>query len=238
MTMKKLLIPFFILTNTLFSQDTIITKFNFDLTGSISQANTVNQDNILFNSTSSVGWKKFETGLMTTYQMMTSNNTPLINDFVVRVQPRVIDKKYSAFSFGQISSLYSKKVTQRIEAGVGYGRTVFKKKLLEGTFSLGALYFSNDYTDLTHREGLRVSPRVQLYGKNEQLKISYSFEGYYQPNILDNKDYITNTKTTFLFDLNKKFSIKFNYSTSFESFIKTGGRNDIKNFTMGFNLSL
>jgi hypothetical protein len=61
---------------------------------------------------------------------------------------------------------------------------------------------------------------------------------FYQPNLLDKKDYITNTKTTFLFDLNKKFSIKVNYSTSFESFIITGAQNDIKNFTMGFNLSI
>jgi len=110
--MKQLFLFLLLFSTTqLFSQDTINTKFNFDLTGSISQANTVNQDNILFNSSSSVGWKKFETGLITSYQMMTNNNTPLINDFVVRVQPRVIDKNYSAFSFGQISSLYSKKVT-------------------------------------------------------------------------------------------------------------------------------
>ena len=119
--MKKLLIPFLILTNTLFSQDTIKTKFTFDLTGSVSQANDNKQDNILLNSFSSVGWKKFETGLSTSYQMMTNNNTQLINDFVLRVQPRVIDDKYSIFSFGQISSLYSKKVNQRVEAGVGYG---------------------------------------------------------------------------------------------------------------------
>jgi len=238
MTMKKLLIPFFILTNTLFSQDTIKTKFTFDLTGSISQANTNKQDNILLNSFSSVGWKKFETGLSTSYQMMTNNNTQLINDFVLRVQPRVIDENYSIFSFGQISSLYSKKVNQRVEAGIGYGKTIFKRKLLESTFSLGTLYFNNDYSDLTNRKGLRVSPRIQLFGKNEKYKISYSFEGFYQPNLLDKKDYITNTKTTFLFDLNKKFSIKVNYSTSFESFIITGAQNDIKNFTMGFNLSI
>ena len=168
--------------------------------------------------------------------MMTNNNTQLINDFVLRVQPRVIDEKYSIFSFGQISSLFSKKVNQRVEAGAGYGRTVFKRKLLEGTFSLGTLYFNNDYTDLTNRKGLRLSPRIQLFGKNEKYKISYSFEGFYQPNLLDKKDYITNTKTTFLFDINKKFSIKVNYLTSFESFIITGAQNDIKNFTMGFNL--
>ena len=236
MTMKKLLIPFLILTNTLFSQDTIKTKFTFDLTGSISQANTNKQDNILLNSFSSVGWKKFETGLSTSYQMMTNNNTQLINDFVLRVQPRVIDENYSIFSFGQISSLYSKKVNQRVEAGIGYGKTIFKRKLLESTFSLGTLYFNNDYSDLTNRKGLRVSPRIQLFGKNEKYKISYLFEGFYQPNLLDKKDY--NTKTTFLFDLNKKFSIKVNYSTSFESFIITGAQNDIKNFTMGFNLSI
>ncbi len=120
--MKKLLIPFLILTNTLFSQDTIKTKFTFDLTGSVTQANTNKQDNILLNSFSSVGWKKFETGLSTSYQMMTNNNTQLINDFVLRVQPRVIDENYSIFSFGQISSLYSKKVNQRVEAGIGVSR--------------------------------------------------------------------------------------------------------------------
>ena len=54
--------------------------------------------------------------------MMTNNNTQLINDFVLRVQPRVIDEKYSIFSFGQISSLYSKKVNQRVEAGIGYAK--------------------------------------------------------------------------------------------------------------------
>jgi len=202
--MKKLLIPFLFFTNSLFSQDTIKTKFTFDLTGSVTQANANKQDNILLNSFSSVGWKKFETGLSTSYQMMTNNNTQLINDFVLRVQPRVVDKR----------------------------------KLIESTFSLGTLYFNNDYSDLTNRKGLRLSPRIQLFGKNEKYKISYSFEGFYQPNLWDKKDYITNTKTTFLFDLNKKFSIKMNYSTSFESFIITGARNDIKNFTMGFNLSI
>ena len=238
--MKHILLTLLLTPTTfIFAQtDTIKTKFTFDLTGSVSQANDNKQDNILLSSFSSVGWKKFETGLSTSYQMMTNNNTQLINDFVLRVQPRVIDEKYSIFSFGQISSLYSKKVNQRVEAGVGYGRTIFKRKLLESTFSLGTLYFNNDYSDLTNRKGLRLSPRIQLFGKNEKYKISYSFEGFYQPNLWDKNDYITNTKTTFLFDLNKKFSIKMNYSTSFESFIITGARNDIKNFTMGFNLSI
>jgi hypothetical protein len=105
---------------------------------------------------------------------------------------------------------------------------------LESTFSLGTLYFNNDYSDLTNRKGLRVSPRIQLFGKNEKYKISYSFEGFYQPNLLDKNDYITNTKTTFLFDLNKKFSIKVNYSTSFESFIITGAQKRYQKFYYGF----
>jgi hypothetical protein len=105
---------------------------------------------------------------------------------------------------------------------------------LESTFSLGTLYFNNDYSDLTNRKGLRLSPRIQLFGKNEKYKISYSFEGFYQPNLWDKKDYITNTKTTFLFDLNKKFSIKMNYSTSFESFIITGAQKRYQKFYYGF----
>lgn len=238
--MKKTLLPILLLSslNLFGQQDTIITKFNFDLTGAVSQANSNTQNNIQFNSMSSVGWKKFETGLITSYQIMNNNGTQLINDFVIRVQPRVVDKKYSVFSFYQLSSLYSKKVNQRIETGVGYGRTIFKRKLIEGTLSLGTLYFSNDYSDLTRKEGIRVSPRIQFFGKNEKYKLSYLFEGFYQPNVLDKKDYISNTKTSLLFDLNKKFSIKLNYVTSFESYIKSGGRNDIKNFTMGFNLSI
>ena len=120
--MKKLLIPFLFITNSLFSQDTITTKFTFDLLGSVSQANVVTQNNILLNSNCSVNWKKFETGLITTYQNMTSNNTQVVNDVVLRVQPRIVDKKYSLFSFGQISSLYSKKVNLRVESGLGYGQ--------------------------------------------------------------------------------------------------------------------
>ena len=236
--MKKLLIPILLIANNLFSQDTITTKFGFDLTGSVSKANTVNQNNIILNSNCSVNWKKFETGLITSYQNMTTNNTQVVNDVVMRIQPRIVDKKYSIFSFGQISSLFSKKVNLRIESGLGYGQTIFKNALFESTVSAGLLYFSNDYMDLTHREGLRVSPRLQVFGKNEKYKISYSFETYYQPNIMDKGDYITNTKATFLFDLNKKFAIKFNYSSSFESYVKSGGRNDIKNLTLGFNLNL
>ena len=63
--MKHILLTLLLTPTTfIFAQtDTIKTKFTFDLTGSISQANTNRQDNILLNSYSSVGWKKFETGL-------------------------------------------------------------------------------------------------------------------------------------------------------------------------------
>ena len=116
---KYILIPLLILSNFVFGQDSITYKYNVDLTGTINNANNNQQNNLVFSTFNSVNWKKFETGMSTNYQLMTTNGNILVNDFTLRVQPRIVDKDYSVFTFGQISRLTSKKINQRIETGVG-----------------------------------------------------------------------------------------------------------------------
>jgi hypothetical protein len=107
---KYILIPLLILSNFVLGQDSITYKYNVDLTGSMNNANNNQQNNIVFSTFNSVNWKKFETGMSTNYQLMTTNKNILINDFTLRVQPRIIDKNYSVFTFGQLSQLTSKKL--------------------------------------------------------------------------------------------------------------------------------
>jgi hypothetical protein len=95
------------------------------------------------------------------------------------------------------------------------------------------LYYSNNFQDLTHREGFRHSPRFQTWGKIEDYKINYSFEIFYQPSIDDLNDYILRSKTVLGFDLNKKFMITASYNSWFESYYVIGSRNNVKTFTFG-----
>jgi hypothetical protein len=186
-----------------------------------------------------VNWKKFETGMSTNYQLMTTNGNILINDFTLRVQPRIVDKNYSVFTFGQISQLTSKKINQRIETGVGGGITTFRTKYLENTLSYGVLYYDNTYVDPTIiNSGIRHSPRTQFFGEIKNYKLKYFTECLYQPKVGKTSDYILMTKSWVKFDLNKLFGIKLQYNTAYESFFAKDARNDIKNFLVGLNYSL
>lgn len=187
----------------------------------------------------SVSWKKFETGLATNYQLMVTNGNILVNDFTLRLQPRIVDKNYSIFTSGQISQLTSKKIAQRIETGIGGGITTFRTKYLENTLSYGILYYDNTYLDPNIiNSGIRHSPRVQLFGEIKNYKLKYFTECLYQPKVTNLTDYILMTKSWVKFDLNKSFGIKLQYTTSFESFFAQNATNDIKNFLVGLNYSL
>ena len=236
---KYILIPLLILSNFVLGQDSITYKYNVDLTGSMNNANNNQQNNIVFSTFNSVNWKKFETGMSTNYQLMTTNKNILINDFTLRVQPRIIDKNYSVFTFGQLSQLTSKKINQRIETGVGGGITTFRTKYLENTLSYGVLYYDNTYVDPTIiNSGVRHSPRAQFFGEMKNYKLKYFVECLYQPKVGETSDYILMTKSWVKFDLNKLFGIKLQYTTSYESFFAKDARNDIKNFLVGLNYSL
>lgn len=234
--MKNILpILLLIITNSLSAQnDTIKTSYKVDLTGVLNQVNGSTRTTLNFNALNTVKWKKFESSVSTDYQLVSNDGTNAVNDFTVRLQPKIIDKKYSVFSFGQLSSLESKKITQRFEGGLGGGVTVYKlDDLLQVNVSYATLYYNNNFQDLTNRNGLRHSPRIQVFGKNEKSKLSYSLESFYQPSFVDVNDYILRTKSSAGFDLNKKFTITLQYNTWFESYYITGAINDVKTFTVG-----
>lgn len=234
--MKNILSSLFlILTYSLSAQnDTIQTSYKVDLTGVLNQVNGSTRTTLNFNALNTVKWKKFESSVSTDYQLVSNDGTNAVNDFTVRLQPKIVDEKYSIFSFGQLSSLESKRITQRFEGGLGGGIIVYKKdKLLQINLSYATLYYNNNFQDLTNRNGFRHSPRIQIYGKNEKSKLSYSTEMFYQPTFSNLNDYILRTKSSVGFDLNKKFTITLLYNTWFESYFIQDAINDVKTFTVG-----
>lgn len=234
--MKNILSSLFlILTYSLSAQnDTIQTSYKVDLTGVLNQVNGSTRTTLNFNALNTVKWKKFESSVSTDYQLVSNDGTNAVNDFTVRLQPKIVDEKYSIFSFGQLSSLESKRITQRFEGGLGGGVTAYKKdKLLQINLSYATLYYNNNFQDLTNRNGFRHSPRIQIYGKNEKSKLSYSTEMFYQPTFSNLNDYILRTKSSVGFDLNKKFTITLLYNTWFESYFIQDAINDVKTFTVG-----
>ncbi len=229
------LIPIIIFPASALCQDTIPikTSYKFDLTGVVNNVNGVSKTIVNSSASNTVKWRKFESTLGTDYQLLSDQGINAVNDFTLRVQPRIVEKHYSIFSFGQLSSLESKKITQRFEGGIGGGRTIWKTKYLESTVSYAMLYYNNNFQDLTHRNGFRHSPRFQFWGKLEDYKINYSFEIFYQPSTQDYNDYILRSKTVVGFDLNKKFMINATYNSWYESFYAVGSRNNVKTFTFG-----
>lgn len=229
------LIPIIIFPASALCQDTIPIKttYKFDLTGVVNNVNGVSKTIVNSSASNTVKWRKFESTLGTDYQLLSDQGINSVNDFTLRVQPRIVEKHYSIFSFGQLSSLESKKITQRFEGGIGGGRTIWKTKYLESTVSYAMLYYNNNFQDLTHRNGFRHSPRFQFWGKLDDYKINYSFEIFYQPSTQDYNDYILRSKTIVGFDLNKKFMINATYNSWYESFYAVGSRNNVKTFTFG-----
>ena len=243
--MKKLislLVPIIVFPLSLSAQDKpqdeIKTSYKFDLTGVVNTVNGLTRTVVNTSASNSVKWKKFESSVGTDYQLLSDNGVNAVNDFTLRVQPRIVEDHYSIFTFGQLSSLESKKITQRFEGGAGGGRTILKTKYLESTLSYAMLYYNNNFQDLTHRDGFRHSPRFQTWGKIENYKLNYSFEIFYQPSTSDFIDYILRSKTTLGFDLNKKFMINATYQSWYESFYVVGSRNNVKTLTLGTSFKL
>ena len=156
--MRLLLTTFYILNflNLSAQNDTIQTSYKVDLTGVLNQVNGLTRTTLNFNALNTVKWKKFESSVSTDYQLVSNDGTNAVNDFTVRLQPKIVDEKYSVFSFGQLSSLESKRITQRFEGGLGGGITAYKKdKVLQINLSYATLYYNNNFQDLTNRNGFR-----------------------------------------------------------------------------------
>lgn len=233
--MKKLLL----ILASLFSlhlkaqSDTVLSDYEFTLTGIYNSVNSVSRTTLTMSAKNSIKWKKFESMVSTDYQLVSNDNINSVNDFTVRLQPRIVDKNYSIFSFGQLSSLESKKISQRFEGGIGGGKIFFDKDEFKINLSYALLFYNNNFQDLTNIKGLRHSPRFVISGELKKQNLNYLFETYYQPNISDITDYIIRSKFATGFNINKKFSITLNYATWFESYYIIGARNDVKTLTIG-----
>jgi len=213
--------------------DSVTTKYEFGLTGIYNSVNGVSRTTLTMNANNSIKWKKFESAVSTDYQLVSDDNINSVNDFTVRLQPKIVDENYSIFSFGQLSSLESKKISQRFEGGLGAGRNFFKKDHFKINLSYALLFYNNNFENLTNRNGLRHSPRVLIWGDLKKQNLSYYFETYYQPSTSDFTDYILRAKFITGFKINEKFSITLNYQTWFESYFVVGARNDVKTLTIG-----
>lgn len=213
--------------------DSVISKYEFSLTGIFNSVNGEPRTTLTMNAKNSIQWKKFESSVSTDYQLVTDDQVNSVNDFTVRLQPRIVDNKYSVFSFGQLSSLESKKISQRFEGGIGGGRNFFEKDFFKVNLSYALLYYNNNFQDLTNRNGLRHSPRIIIWGDLKKYNLSYQFETFYQPSTADLKDFIRRSKFVTAFKINDKFSISLNYSTWYESYFIPGARNDVKTLTAG-----
>lgn len=216
-----------------YGQDTINTKYNFELTGIHNSVNGNARTTLTMLANNSVSWKKFESSVSTEYQLVSNDGVNSVNDFTVKLQPRIVDKKYSIFSFGQLSSLESKKISQRFEGGIGAGYNVIYKPNFGINLSYATLFYNNNFDNLTNRNGLRHSPRYVIWGKLPKHKITYSSEAYFQPSFIDYTDYILRTKHKVGLNLSDKFTISLNYSTWFESYFVQDATNDVKTFTIG-----
>ena len=238
--MKHLLLSsLFFLSSALYSQtDSVISKYEFKLTGVLNSVNGSSRTTLNMNAKNSIQWKKFESTVSTDYQLISDENVNSVNDFTVRLQPRVVDKKYSIFSFGQLSSLESKKISQRFEGGIGGGRNFFEKDFFKVNLSYAVLYYNNNFQDLTNRNGLRHSPRLVVWGDLKKYNLSYQFETFYQPSTSDLSDFIYRSKFLTGFKITDKFSITLDYSTWFESYFIPGARNDVKTLTVGTTFKL
>lgn len=213
--------------------DSLISKYEFSLTGIFNSVNNRARTTLTMNAKNSIQWKKFESSVSTEYQLVTDDQINSVNDFTVRLQPRIVDEKYSIFSFGQLSSLESKKISQRLEGGIGGGRNFFQTDFFKSNISYALLYYKNNFQDLTNRNGLRHSPRITIWGDFKKYKLSYQFETFYQPSTSDIKDFIYRSRFVTAFKISDKFSISINYFSWFESYFVTDARNDVKTLTVG-----
>jgi|694.fasta_scaffold153555_3 hypothetical protein len=238
--MKKILLILILFSAFALSaqSDSVVSKYEFGLTGIYNSVNGVSRTTLTMNANNSIKWKKFESAVSTDYQLVSDDNINSVNDFTVRLQPKIVDENYSIFSFGQLSSLESKKISQRFEGGLGGGRNFFKKDQFKINLSYALLFYNNNFQDLTNRNGLRHSPRVVVSGDLKKQNLSYYFETYYQPSTSDLTDYILRAKFITGFKINDKFSITLNYTTWFESYYVLGARNDVKTLTIGTNFKI
>jgi len=239
--MKRIILALLILIGfTAYSQDTtFIYSKNWKHSGMGSIAytylnvNDVEQhiiNTVLFHDNS---YKHFDISNQIKYTALIKSGSPVTNDVIYRLQPRLVYKKFTVFNYTQLSYLWSRRVNYRIEEGIGAGMFIYKGSKFKATLSDAVLYTKTEYNkDSTiNREFIRSSTRLQLMGELSNIK--YFIEMYYQPALGDisNYNYSYNAKLSYMMD--KKVSLNIALVKSYESYAFANTKNINTNFSVG-----
>lgn len=192
-----------------------------------------NNTQLLFVGTGSNVLTKnhFQLSTIGSLTQLTKNNVEISNDWVIKVQPRLIYNDWSAFNYEQFSKIYSRKIDFRSEFGIGGGTYFIKTLPVQGTISYGLIYFDTKYIDHSRVNGIRQSPRLQVFGNVK--KFNYMFELYYQPLLTDISNYNYNYTVRLSDPVTSRVAISIALLKTFEYYNFGGTQNSNLNWIVG-----
>lgn len=202
--LNKILLVLFLLIPILSISQTEINLDN-NLTGLYSQNKSGNQFGLNFIGTNSFQKNKISLDLSTNYSIRVN---PVLseNEFIQRANLGYNKDYFDLFTTYQYNYSFTRSIISDNWLGIGGG---IKKKFDCGKASLSYafIYENLDYLNSPTDRILRHSIRLKL--KVEKKIIGFSTEYYYQPSIVNSKDYIVfGTSKISLFP-NKQFSLIF-----------------------------
>lgn len=231
----KFLIAFLLLSFSIFGQDTTRHKASIMLNGSFSDINGQSQIAANINNSYSITRKHIENLALIKYLYANENGQIIINDLIVRIQPRYLRKDWSAFAYHQFSSILSRKINNRNEIALGAGRYLIKKKDFYSTLSYATIYVNTRYITDLNITSIRHSTRIQVGGNIK--RVTYTVEAFYQPSFQDlsNINYTYDMKVSI--PIVKKLAFNINSYGNYESFNLKGvsSSNDILSLGVIYN---
>lgn len=226
-----LLLPFNVL-----AQDSIRHKASVALNGSFSNINGQSQTSVNVNNSYILTKNNLENSSLLKYLYAIENGHTVINDIIIRVQPRYLKKNWSAFAYHQFSSILSRKINTRYELALGGGRFLIKKDKFYSTLSYATIYVDTKYASDLNITSIRHSTRIQ-FGGNIGNRITYTAEAFYQPAVQDFDNYNYSYDLKIIIPVVKKLAFNINSYGNFESFNLKGvnSSNDILNLGLIYN---
>jgi hypothetical protein len=188
-----------------------------------------------YNFTHNIKYKKGDVNLSSNYTLSYQSKIKFQDDITFRIQPRVITRDWSLFTFSQYTRAYSRKLDSRLEAGFGGGHNIIKRDWFTLTGSYAILFDGSDYSDGSEIRAVRHSPRIQFFGKVKNF--SFFTEAFYQPKISDLKSYNYRNTIEIKYSINDKLSLTSTYKRSYETYNIKNLNGLIENFTIGTTLS-
>ena len=206
-------------------KDTIKLKSNISLSGYWNKTNTSNTSLYTLKTNNNISNKKYILYLDFNYTYGTQNKIFLTNnDLMVSTNINMRrDKKLYYWYSAQYDNSYSLGIKFRIQTGAGLGYIIYKSDRFNINLSDGLLYEYKTY------DNYRNSSRLKMIYKSKNL--TFESSTYYQPSIIDNKDYVLKSTNTLNVSLKKWISIQFNFTNNYLSL--TDKKNNL--YTVGTN---